>query len=201
LLPPTIASGYFEVGSTIMAAPAGLTYLEPVPFLFDLVKFISSAPMDETMIVATLFSMDGPIDVMMSFRLMAGGTSIELRPVSPTNIVNGWYCVRIQPTLGRSGMMLDGEWRRVFPSGNTVEGGTFVYGFGVLAGDVDGDGVVTMEDLDSITDAFGGSDMRYDLNGDGVVNILDVSLTSSSIGFRIDSHEVPTQCSSVIPPP
>jgi len=201
LVPPTIASGYMEVGSTIIDAPAGLTYLDSVPFYFDKVKFITSAPMVETMIDATLFSVDGPVEVTMVFRDMAGGTAILLRPVSVSDIVNGWYCVRIQPTLGLSGMMLDGEWRRVFPSGNTFEGGAFVYGFGVLAGDIDGDGEVTMEDLDALGDAFGGSNPRYDLNGDGDINILDASLAGSNFGFRIDSHEVPTECSSAIPPP
>ncbi|MEZ6099378.1 MAG: hypothetical protein R3E01_10430 [Pirellulaceae bacterium] len=92
---------------------------------------------------------------------------------------------------------LDGEWtnptnlsdaagtKSVFPSGNGVAGGDFGFVFTVLAGDVDGDNIVDIDDQNFILGALGqaASGMAEgDLDGNGVVNNLDKDIVDSLIG-------------------
>ena len=46
----------------------------------------------------------------------------------------------------------------------------------LLAGDIDGDGVVSIDELEEILNNFGGSEGVSDLNGDGIVDIFDLVL-------------------------
>jgi hypothetical protein len=78
---------------------------------------------------------------------------------------------------------LDGEWTdgtSVFPSGNGTPGGDFRFGFNVLPGDTNPDGVVNGLDINQIAShwlTLGG--LAGDINGDGIVNGLDINVIAS----------------------
>jgi hypothetical protein len=89
------------------------------------------------------------------------------------------------------GGRLDGEWinpitpgatgTSVFPSGNGVEGGDFVFWFNVLPGDINGSGTVDGGDYTIWADNFGqhagsATYAQGDLNDDGLVNGVDYTI-------------------------
>ncbi len=77
-------------------------------------------------------------------------------------------------------------------AGVDASGGTATFSASLINGDVNGDNVVTIADVNAFRDAFGSSvgDARYnpnaDLNGDGVVTIADLNILRGSLGLTGD---------------
>lgn len=78
-----------------------------------------------------------------------------------------------------SGKKLDGEWTNAagsYPSGNGTEGGNFVFGVWVLPGDVNGDGLVNVNDVAIVRTRFlsGAADLFADVDhSGGAVTLAD----------------------------
>jgi hypothetical protein len=52
----------------------------------------------------------------------------------------------------------------------------------LVDGDVDGSGVVDMNDVNSVVQTFGSAASLGDLNGDGAVNIYDLTIVTANAG-------------------
>ena len=57
----------------------------------------------------------------------------------------------------------------------------------LLPEDVNNDGIVNIQDLVVVANAFG--EAKPDLNGDGVVNILDLVVVASAFGNTVTAPE------------
>ena len=102
------------------------------------------------------------------------------------------------PIVDATGNRLDGEWTNptsttqasssVFPSGNGIMGGNFLFRFNVLPGDVDQSGVVQAYDglmVDGALGAAAGSGIYTifkDVNGDGQITADDATLVRNTLG-------------------
>jgi hypothetical protein len=108
-----------------------------------------------------------------------------------------------------SGNALDGETSAVVPegpatfsstlgSGDGVPGGSFELRVDVLAGDVDGNGLVNMIDVVMVRDAMTLGNDRADVNRDGVINRADLRFVSNQM-FRLST--LPAGDPTISPPP
>ncbi|HEY4308586.1 MAG TPA: Calx-beta domain-containing protein [Pirellulales bacterium] len=82
-----------------------------------------------------------------------------------------------------AGDPLDGEWTNgvsSYPSGNGTAGGDFNFGFNVLPGDANQDGVVNAQDLAIVSSGWLKSGPHGDVNADGIINAQDLAAISSS---------------------
>lgn len=81
------------------------------------------------------------------------------------------------------GNPLDGEWpggSATLPSGDGIPGGDFSFFFRVLTGDVDGNGFVNVDDIDSFAAALITQDRNFDLDGSGTIDRDDVQVLLSA---------------------
>jgi hypothetical protein len=88
-----------------------------------------------------------------------------------------------------AGNVLDGDGTPgVFPSGNGLPGGDWLFNLNVLPADVTGDGLVNTLDKARVSLKYGttiggpGYSSLVDINGDGVINVLDKAQASTHFG-------------------
>lgn len=114
---------------------------------------------------------------------------------------NGHYTIGLRS--GRvgiengSGILLDGEFNDAYPSGNGHEGGSFLFPFSVLPGDVNGSGgsvnasdlVITRNRIGHTAANPGTGPTAYnamgDVNGDGTINAAELVLVRNRIGTSL----------------
>jgi NHL repeat len=87
-----------------------------------------------------------------------------------------------------SGNLLDGEWinsKSVYPSGNGMAGGSFIFAFNVLPGDVNQDGIVNGADIAGVASHWEQTGTIFDdlagagfVNGQGIATIASGWLTA-----------------------
>ncbi|MEQ9455478.1 MAG: hypothetical protein RLN76_12910 [Phycisphaeraceae bacterium] len=85
------------------------------------------------------------------------------------------------------GVSLDGEWLDgvSVASGDGLPGGSFVYSYGVLPGDTNGDRIVDLIDLSTLASNFGDPGPAGDFNGDGAVDLIDLSTLASNFDTEL----------------
>jgi hypothetical protein len=100
-------------------------------------------------------------------------------------------------TASSGGAALDGEWAdgtSMFPSGDSLAGGDFVFRFNVLPGDADGSGMVSFSDLLILAQHYGQpatSAAQGDFNGDAVVNFADLLVLAQHYGSSLPPMPAP----------
>jgi hypothetical protein len=112
------------------------------------------------------------------------------------------------------GTYLDGDWVNgadVYPSGNGVEGGDFLFGINVLPGDTTRDGVVSALDLTDVrrrmntraADPLSTDPSAYspfaDVNADGRINALDAAAVRQRLNTRLPEATAAAQLGPAAP--
>lgn len=126
----------------------------------------------------------------------AEGVSIEFSSPIRADIVTLVIDYAVVNWLNRP---LDGEIPEPlaprFPSGDGRPGGQAVFRFHVLAGDVDGDGIVAAEDLNLVESALGTCvgdplfDPTLDVDEDGCIDPADADFVASVIGSALPATD------------
>ncbi|MFC1759025.1 lysyl oxidase family protein, partial [Planctomycetota bacterium] len=129
-------------------------------------------------------SEDEPIDLVSYTYDSETRTGTWLLPDSQEN---GELTLEVFDTVVDSeSNSLDGEWSLgdSFPSGDGTLGGHFEFTFEILVGDVTADGVVDVDDLDTVSDGVRQGDVLVDIDGDGVAASADRQRVLDILGVR-----------------
>jgi hypothetical protein len=181
-------------GSGQLAAAAALpwTNLNVVSLRFN--EPVTAPAATSLVIRAVTGSGAGVQSVITSSAVVAldGGTVLQW--TLPQSLLSGKYEITIADGAIRSqsgSRSLDGEWTTGTStfgagSGNGTAGGAFVYRFSVLAGDINANGTVAVDDQTTVRAAQGQSftaaNYRLNVNGDTGINAVDTSLVSLEKG-------------------
>ncbi len=172
---PVVIEGGFGIGSESVQMLPGPGYAAPVPAQPDKVYVQTSEGLEPTMVEGQITKAGGVVD--MSPSIAPGYPDYVV--FHPSSLEDGWYCLEVFSTPSLAGVRLDGEYYGVFPSGDGYAGGSFIYVFGVLRGDVDRNGIVDTADLVAFD---GGYAAILDVNADGIVDAADRSFIEDRRG-------------------
>jgi hypothetical protein len=118
------------------------------------------------------------------------------------------------PGQAGNGAVLDGNWINPtaldnnassrFNSGDGMPGGDFLFRFNFLVGDQNGNGAVTVADLNYVRAHQVGNtagalyDPRADINGDGKIDAADIKLVSDRVGNLLPLVPLPPPINPIV---
>ena len=120
--------------------------------------------------------------------LDAGNTAATWTLSGPLTSNKYYAALAAAGVTDAAGTQLSGGWTTGQTTyGNGAAGGNFNFEFYFLAGDVNGDGKVTMSDFNLIRSnvslSINTADWRYDVNGDGRITMADANASRSRAGL------------------
>ena len=128
--------------------------------------------------------------------LDAGNTAATWTLSGPLTSNKYYAALAAAGVTDAAGTQLSGGWTTGQTTyGNGAAGGNFNFEFYFLAGDVNGDGKVTMSDFNLIRSnvslSINTADWRYDVNGDGRITMADANASRSRAGAILSNFPEP----------